>query len=66
MSEEVVYRSRVCIERVRGPIRRAHLPQGESVVFGVHDEVAQHYGTDLNVFEPHSTTLDYIIAAAAG
>lgn len=66
MAGEVVYRSRVRIERVKGPVRRAHLPMGETVVFGVHDEVAEHYGTDLAVHQAHSTTLDYIIAAAAG
>ena len=66
MADPVVYRSQVRIERVRGPVRRAHLPMGETVVFGVHDEVAQHYGTDLSVHQPHSTTLDYLVAATAG
>jgi hypothetical protein len=32
----------------------------------VHDEVAEHYGTDLGRYPPHATTLDYVIAAAAG
>ena len=66
MSNPVVYRSKIRIERVRGPVRRAHLPMGETVVFGVHDEVAQHYRTDLTVHQPHSTTLDYLVAATAG
>jgi len=64
---EVVYRSRVRIERLRGPLRRAFLPaEPAPVLFGVHGAVAEHYKVPPNVLEPHATTLDYIIAAAAG
>jgi len=63
---DVAYRSRIRIERLKGPWRRAHLPMGETVDFGVHDEVAQHYGVDSAVHQPHSTTLDYFVAATAG
>lgn len=64
---DVVYTSKVRIERVKGPRRRAYLPvESEPVWFGVHSEVAEHYGVDTNVHEPHATTLDYVIAAAAG
>jgi hypothetical protein len=64
---EVVYRSEVRIERVRGPIRRAYVPaEKQPVVFGVHGAVAEHYNVSLETFEPHATTLDYIVAAAAG
>ena len=67
MTDPVVYRSRVRVERVRGPLRRAFLPvEPEPVRFGVHSEVAQHYGVDPQVHEPHATTLDYLVAAAAG
>ncbi len=67
MSDPVVYRSNVRIERVKGPLRRAYLPMEERpTLFGVHSEVAQHYGVDPRVHEPHATTLDYIVAAAAG
>lgn len=67
MSESVVYTSNVRIERVKGPLRRAYLPQEPGhIFFGVHSEVAEHYGVDQNVHEPHATTLDYVIAAAAG
>ena len=67
MSNQVVYTSRVRIERVKGPLRRAYLPvETQPVLFGVHSEVAQHYGTDLTHHEPHATTLDYVVAAAAG
>ncbi|MGD2100253.1 MAG: hypothetical protein PVG35_21980 [Desulfobacterales bacterium] len=67
MSENVVYISKVKIERVKGPIRRAYLPQMEDpVFFGVHSEIAEHYGVDPQVHEPHATTLDYVVAATAG
>ena len=67
MSGPVAYRSNVRIERVKGPLRRAYLPaEKEPVLFGVHSEVAQHYGVDPTVHTPRATTLDYIVAAAAG
>lgn len=66
MADDVVYRSRVRIARIKGPWRRAYLPMGETVEFGVHHEVAQHYGVDPAVHQPHSTTLDYLVAATAG
>ena len=67
MTDPVVYRSQVRIERVKGPFRRAYLPATpEPVLFGVHSEVAEHYGVDTNVQEPHATTLDYLVAATAG
>ncbi len=47
MSDPVVYRSNVRIERVKGPLRRAYLPmEAQPTLFGVHSEVAQHYGVD--------------------
>jgi hypothetical protein len=67
MADQVVYRSKVRIERVKGPLRRAYLPMEEQpTLFGVHSEVAEHYRVDPRVHEPHATTLDYIVAAAAG
>jgi hypothetical protein len=67
MTEDVVYRSHVRIERVKGPFRRAYLPQQEDpVFFGVHSEIAAHYHTDMSLHEPHPATLDYVVAAAAG
>jgi uncharacterized OsmC-like protein len=64
---EVVYRSHVRIERVKGPVRRAYLPaETKPVIFGVHGAVAEHYKVPPAVLEPHATTLDYIVAAAAG
>jgi hypothetical protein len=67
MADPVVYRSQVQVERVKGPLRRAHLPaEPQPILFGVHSEVAAHYGVDTEVHEPHATTLDYLVAAAAG
>jgi hypothetical protein len=64
---EVVYRSNVRIERIKGPLRRAWVPvESEPVLFGVHGAVAEHYKVPPNVLEPHATTLDYVVAAAAG
>jgi uncharacterized OsmC-like protein len=61
------YISRVRIERLGGPQRLAHLPaESEPVAFGVHSEVAEHYGVSPDVEEPHSSTLDYLVAAAGG
>ncbi|CAN5880540.1 MAG: hypothetical protein M3R09_10950 [Actinomycetota bacterium] len=63
---EVVYESHVRVVRERGPNRSAELPAGELVAFGVHGAVAEHYGVTLAHNEPTSTTLDYVVAAAAG
>jgi hypothetical protein len=64
---EVVYRSVATIERVEGPLRRAHLPaEPAPVAFGVHGAVAAHYGRPEGSYEPHATTLDYVVAATGG
>ena len=64
---DVVYVSQVRVERIRGPLRRAELPGSEEpVFFGVHDEVADHYGVPRGGDAERATTLDYVVAAAAG
>jgi hypothetical protein len=64
---EVVYRSVVDVERAHGALRYAHVPAEEgAIVFGVHGAVAAHYGAAEGTFEPHATTLDFVVAAAAG
>lgn len=64
---DVVYTSRVRVERVRGPLRRAWLPaREEPVEFGVHDEVADHYGVPRGSDVERATTLDFLVSAAAG
>jgi hypothetical protein len=63
----VVYVSNVRIERESGPLRLAYLPaEPKPIKFGVHGAVAEHYRVDPKVVEPHATTLDYVVAAAAG
>jgi uncharacterized OsmC-like protein len=64
---EVVYRSQVSVTRDKGPLRSATLPAlDEPLLFGVHGAVAEHYGVTPDEQEPHTTTLDYLVAAAAG
>ena len=64
---EVVYRSEVRVLREKGPIRLAWLPgEAAPVTFGVHGAIAQHYKVPPDAYPAHATTLDYIIAAAAG
>ena len=64
---EVVYESRVKLERVGGPVRIAFLPgETEPVTFGVHGAIAEHYGLDMAKIEPRATTIDYVVAAAGG
>jgi hypothetical protein len=63
----VAYTSRVRIERIRGPLRLAYLPaEKDPVPFGAHGAVAEHYKVPPELADPHATTLDYIVAAAAG
>jgi hypothetical protein len=64
---EVVYTCRTRIERLAGPLRRATVPgSAEPIWFGVHDEVAAHYGVEPGGEAEKTTTLDYVVAAAAG
>lgn len=64
---EVVYRPRIRIERVKGSLRKAWLPaREEPIEFGVHDEVADHYGVPRGSDMERATTLDFLVAAAGG
>ncbi len=64
---DVAYTSRVKVVRQGGPMRLAWLPaEPEPVHFGVHGAIAEHYKVPPDKFPPHATTLDYIVAAAAG
>ena len=64
---DVTYFSRIRVEPVEGKVRRAYLPvQEEPVLFGVHSEVAEHYGVSPEEEESHDTTLDYLVAAVGG
>lgn len=63
----VVYTSRVRVERIKGPLRRAQVPgSDEPIFFGVHDEIADHYGVPRGSDVERATTLDYVVAAAGG
>lgn len=64
---DVAYVSKVSVVRKKGPMREAQLPAHDGpVAFGVHDEVAKHYRVSPDDFPPQTTTLDYVVAAAAG
>lgn len=64
---DVAYKSIGRIERIKGPLRRAYIPvEEEPVMFGVHSEIAEHYGVDTNVHNPHATTIDYVVMATGG
>jgi len=61
------YVSKVTVVRDKGPIRHATLPaESEPVTFGTHGPVRAHYGTGEGAYPDHATTLDYVVAAAAG
>ncbi len=64
---EVKYVSQVQVKPVEGKIRCARVPgEDDDVLFGVHSEVAEHYGVSPDEEEPHASTLDYLVAAAGG
>jgi hypothetical protein len=64
--EQPTYVSRVKIVREQGPNRRAYLPVDQTVTFGTHGPIREHYGTAPGQYPEYATTLDYIVAAAAG
>jgi hypothetical protein len=64
---EVAYRSEITIERQKGGLRRARIPgEKEPVVFGMHGGIAEHYGRKEGEYDPHASTIDYVIAATGG
>jgi hypothetical protein len=65
---DVVYISKVRIERIVGPLRLAYLPgESQPVPFSVHGAIAEHYKVDPSKLqETHAATIDYVIAATAG
>lgn len=58
-----LYNSVVRVEKVLGTHRRATLPTGQTIDFGVHGPIAEHFR-----LEPQSMPLpvDYIVASTAG
>lgn len=65
---EVVYTSKVHIERMEGPLRKAQLPgEPQPVYFSTHGPIAQHYKVDpATLNETHATTIDFVVASTAG
>lgn len=67
MSDQVVYVSRIQVERIKGSYRRITLPvEGEQFFVSTHSEIAEYYGHQPGQHPEHSTTLDYVVAATAG
>ena len=67
MPDEVIYRSRIRVERIKGPYRRAYMPiEEDPIFFSTHSEVAEYYKHEPGVHPVQSTTLDYVVAATAG
>lgn len=63
--EGPLYESRVRIEKLEGPHRKAYIQPFETPLdFGVHGEIAAYYGRSTD--EPMPTTLDHVVAAAGG
>ena len=65
---DVVYVSKVHLERKAGPLRVARLPgESQDVFFSVHGAIAEHYKVDpAKIAVSHASTIDYVIAATAG
>jgi len=65
---DVIYVSKVRIERKIGPLRLAYLPgESQPVIFSVHGAIAQHYKLDpAKLRDSHASTIDYVVAATAG
>jgi uncharacterized OsmC-like protein len=63
----VAYTSKIKIEHLAVPNNRAFLPsETEPVLFGVHDEIADHYKIVAETGKPRAATLDYVVASAGG
>jgi hypothetical protein len=65
---EVVYVSKIRIERKKGALRIAYLPgESQPVSFSVHGAIAKHYRVDpAKIGESHAATINYVIASTAG
>ena len=62
---EVVHTSRLRLERIKGPLRHAHLEGfSEPIQFWVHGGIKAFYGVEPDQDVP--ATLDYIVGAVGG
>ena len=60
----VLMRSVSRVELTDGPNKLVSLPsERELVPMGMHDELAEHYKAVPGNFEPHASTLDYVVGA---
>lgn len=65
--DEVAYRHESVVTRHEGPQRSATIPgREEPITFGVHGDIAAHYGVDPDRYPPDTTTIDYVIASTGG
>lgn len=56
---------RVQVEAGVARTKQVMLPvDGGPVPMGMHGEVAEHYAVTAGEYEPHATTLDYLVGAA--
>ena len=65
---DILYTSKVHLERRAGPLRVAQLPgEAQPVYFSTHGPIAKHYKVDPTTLkDTHATTIDYVVAATAG
>ena len=62
----MLMRSVVRVEVTDGPDKVVWLPSEELFVpMGMHDELAEYYRAAPGSFEPHASTLDYVVGAVA-
>ncbi len=59
-----LYTARAAVAKVDGIHRRATLPDGTAIDFGVHGPIKSHFRLDHEPDRP--LPVDYIVAAAAG
>lgn len=62
---DIIHRSEITIERVKGPTRIAHIKGfDQPVYYGVHGGIKGFYKIDPE--EEHAATLDHIVGAVGG
>ena len=62
----LLMRSVVRVDVTDGPDKLVWLPSEQRPIpMGMHDELAEHYHAASGSFEPHASTLDYVVGAVA-
>lgn len=63
----VIQQTDVRVTLAPGRTKHIHLPHvDDPVPMGMHGAVAEHYRVEEGTYEPHATTIDYLIGATAG